>query len=570
VRFTAAGNPPQLANALPEGEYDVVVALRLAVLTETLAALYEGMRYPREISEGVDSLFSRERLEALSDDVPAARIGPLRLTAPLRVSAVTGTENLLVVQEFALDLRRTVSSGPFATQEITVSSLHATAQFGVAVRAAVDLRGDLVLRLADLVFPVTDAVRLRLTIAADSPIQPRSAGALDVFTAEIDPLLRLFVNIAVTDAVDSVSPVISLPGGTGIDLTVADIGVRTHRADDGDVIVVGVRLSTDALPEERPGDPETLGNPFGATTLNTYARFHEAVFRKFVKEAHASGALQKAAREVHDDLRVDGADAQLDADELKLILDVRVVDACPLNKDLSARVTLTYRFSIFQGQLFATRTTDTNLDNTDVLACLVSGALTLQVLGAVVLVVDLIWRVARFASLLFDDGDEEPFEILSVVFDPGVPVPGTEVLPRAELVQALVREDRIESSGMLSLRPDDVNTYIYAQFARRSPKIGGPPTPIADAQVQLVDQDRPAPPGDDATIPAIDTTTSHAGDTITARTVEFEAPVRDQVLASDTTDSLGRVQFVLRPGQLRTTAGTMITTDTTVNIKEVR
>ena len=78
-------------------------------------------------------------------------------------------------------------------------------------------------------------------------------------------------------------------------------------------------------------------------------------------------------------------------------------------------------------------------------------------------------------------------------------------------------EDRLEALGALSLRPDNINTYVYAQFMRSVPsrcrypaldRLGQPPTPIKEAVVQLMDQDVPRPAGDDAQPPAYSRTTT--------------------------------------------------------------
>ena len=125
VRFgVARAALPAFDDPLPEGEYDFAAALRLAVVDETLAALFEGFQYPREITEDVDGLFTRARLEALSDDVPPspARIGPLLLTAPLTVEAVNGTDHVLVTQPFSLEFRDR-GFPPHTPAEVTVSSL---------------------------------------------------------------------------------------------------------------------------------------------------------------------------------------------------------------------------------------------------------------------------------------------------------------------------------------------------------------------------------------------------------------------------------------------------------------
>lgn len=141
-----------------------------------------------------------------------------------------------------------------------------------------------------------------------------------------------------------------------------------------------------------------------------------------------------------------------------------------------------------------THSTDSDLDNTDVAECVIVEALQLEFFGGLVSVIDLILQLIRFAPLL-DGDDGGSFDIFPGIYDSREPVPGTEVLPKAEAVQALVSEDLLDARGTLSLRPDDINTYIYAQFIRHSPQLGGAPTPISGAVVQLVAQDSRAPPG---------------------------------------------------------------------------
>jgi hypothetical protein len=450
----SAPSPCPFDDPLPEGEYDFAAALRLAVVNETLTELFAGFQYPREITKGVDGLFTRARLEALSDDVPPspARIGPLRLTAPLTVEAVNGTDHLLVTQQFSLEFRAR-GFPPHTPAEVTVSSLRCTARFGVALGAVVD--GDeLLLHLAGFIQSPTSAERLRLTIAADSPIQPKSAKALAAFAEQIDgPLgLRNVVAATVSEAVDTISPIIHLPVEAGGDISVHDVGVRTHRAGDGDVVVVGVRVATDALSDPGVGDPDTLGDPFTGGTLNAYVRMHEGLFRKLVKQALCSGALLAAAAkeappEFRDALRIDDADAEVRDNEVRIVLDVRIVDACGVvihTIDINARVTVTFRFTVFGGELFVSRSgPDIDASNADVAACLVTGGLELVLVGAVGGLVDGLvdaFRQFKHFRPFFPDADEEEgrFEVLSAALESPVPVPGTEVLPRAEAVQSLV------------------------------------------------------------------------------------------------------------------------------------
>ena len=570
----AAGSPLlPLADALPEGEYDVVAALRMSVLAETLAALFTGMTYPRELSEqdGIGHICTQERLATLSDDLPpGARIGPLRLTAPLQIAAIDGTDHVELIQPFSLDFRRTAPFGPGAPKEITVSSFAGTARFGLALLAKI-VGDELVFSIENQV-PVLEDDHLRITVLADSPIQPRSVQALGSFTSEIDDFFRTAVAIGISANIESISPTIRLPlGTTEATLTVHDTGVCTHRDDRGDVVVAGVRLGSEELPVEGLGDPTTLVNPLNSTEANVYIRMHEAFFRKLVKQAWASGALQSAASAVHPDLRVDGADAMFAANELKLVLNVRVVDVCgfPVKFiDVDATYTMTFQFSVFSEQIFVTQKTETDVSNMDIAACLLNGGLTLVVLGAVAILAEVALTYGRFGSLLSLNGDDgEPFDIYSAVFDPLVPIPGTELLPRVEVLQGLARPDRLEALGVLSLRPDDVNSYVYIQFLRRARQLGGAPVPVSNARVDIMDQDSPRPPGDDSAVVSNQSSTSKTGEVVTTRIVHFNAPTHDQVLASGRTDAFGRARFVITPAQLSSSAGTVNTTILTENLE---
>ena len=55
--------------------------------------------------------------------------------------------------------------------------------------------------------------------------------------------------------------------------------------------------------------------------------------------------------------------------EIRIVLDVRIVDACGVvihTIDVNAHVTVTFRFTVFDGELFVTRSTDIDASNADV------------------------------------------------------------------------------------------------------------------------------------------------------------------------------------------------------------
>ncbi len=272
---------------------------------------------------------------------------------------------------------------------------------------------------------------------------------------------------------------------------------------------------------------------------------------------------------------------QLAPNDIKIILDVRKVDACPVlvgSIDVSARATVTLSLSVFDGKAYVTGSTNIDVDNTDVAVCVITNLLLFAFFVATDNLVGVIFELIRIVPPLFASGDGGGsfFEIFPAIFDVLNPVPGTEVVAEAETVQALVSEDRVEALGTLSLRPDNINTYVYAQFMRSASQLlpipgagqlGQPPTPIKDAVVQLMDQDVPPPAGDDAQPPVYSHTTTSStppGDptttTTTTTTVSFVAPTADQELARHRTDDQGRVQFVLTPSRLQNSAGDVVTT----------
>ena len=336
-----------------------------------------------------------------------------------------------------------------------------------------------------------------MTVAPESPVQPRSPAALSTFAATIEEFLRDTLMMQLGDAIYSLSPAISLPLPRDTDVTIRDIGVRTFSSADGDVIVVGVRYDTPDQPDPGTGDPATLANPFPAgelSELNAYVRLTETALRKVVQAAQRSGALESIARESDDDLRVEGADVQLAPNEVRLILDVRKVDACRVlfgSIDVSARATVTFTFSVFEGRVYVTGSTDIDLDNLDAAVCVILNPLMVLFAATGQLVGAILTLIVALGQLEEDSEGRSIFEIFSAIFDVLNPVPGTQVVAEAETIQALVSEDRLEALGNLSLRPDNINTYVYAQFMRSSQllpipsagQVGQPSAPINDAVV---------------------------------------------------------------------------------------
>lgn len=565
-----------LPAALPEGEYDLMVGVRLQVIFEVLAGLYDTLTWPRLIPpDDAGFLFRLSALRDFSSNVPEGdniTVGALHFTAPPTVSPVNGTENLVVNQPFSLDIDRLSPVSVFGggVRRTKVSSLDGIVHFGARVVAEVDNNTN-ELRLAfEGVFGFTEAVAVRIEVDQASPLQPRNAEALTALEAFVQNNFNLVIFANRFGASYSICPVIRLPVGTGVPIRVQRVDIRSLAAGAG-VLTVGVLLGPTPEPDEGAGDPERLTNPFTVDVANFHVRLHEELVRKIIQQASESGELQRLAQDENEDLRIDGANVDLRPNEIHIILDGRLVDACgPPGfrfKDLGFRATRIYRYSAFGGEIVVTEEQTVDLDNSDVAVCVILGVFETLIAGAafgiIGAIADIIAQIVHFVRLSPGAGSDDPIR-LSAVFDSNLPVPGTELLPRAETLQSLVEEDTLQANGVLTLSVDNVNTYVYAAFMQRSGFFGLQREPLAQAAVKLIDQDVPPPPGDDVRIPISEDSVVFEGPKrrLTVRT-EFEPPVSNQILAQGQTNGEGRVKFFLRPSQIRTSAGTLVTTTIT-------
>jgi hypothetical protein len=217
-----------------------------------------------------------------------------------------------------------------------------------------------------------------------------------------------------------------------------------------------------------------------------------SILRTDVPSSH-----HRQASAERDDVKIEDADIELKPNEIRLTLKGQLVDACRFNKDLGFTATRIYHYSVFGGEITVTEDQDVDLDNADVVWCVVLGGLQTLIAGLAFHIIGSLVDVIRLAP---GGGDDDPIR-LSGVFQLDMPVPGTEVLPQAETLQIRVEERFMEANGVASLIPDEVNTYVNVVFQQRS---GHPPfavSPIENAKVELIDQDVPRPVGDDVAIP---------------------------------------------------------------------
>jgi hypothetical protein len=141
------------------------------------------------------------------------------------------------------------------------------------------------------------------------------------------------------------------------------------------------------------------------------------------------------------------------------------------------------------------------------------------------------------------------------------PIPRTELLPVLDQLVTRVDDETLVASAAAALRPDGINTYIFARVIQSGTQFEGGTGPIAGASVQVCDQDAPPPPGDDVIPPLEGEDEQVFGNKfIHSSSTVYERPRSDQVLAQGTTDFDGRIMFTLAPGQLGHGAGQVVNT----------
>jgi hypothetical protein len=564
------------------GDWDIVAAVGFDAVDAALAGLHATRVVPRDIDLGLVLSSSEltdliaEVLQDVFEGVPdGINSIVLRLDPAPTARPIVGTDGAELTLPFTLDLGRT---SVFAGRT-TLTSIVGTLQLGVSLDAEVSFvgtEGRLTIALG-LPYPPSTEQALAITIAADSPVQPRSGSRLDSLVT----VLGLIVTRRLGPSLPSwvIAPLIHLPLGTNTNLLVRQVGVRAVDTGGGGAIVVGVRAGG-LLPE--PGDLDNLTNPFAERGGNLFLRVHEELVRNVLRAAHRSGYLDELAREVDESARIEDVDASFTRDEIRFHVRGRLVDGCGLWKDLPFEVVHAVKFALEGDRIVLTRQNNVHVGTLDAVLCFLTSVLEGAIVGAVAglasgLLVGMlggiilgivaglaeslatrpVGRLAAQAIWDFIHGEDSGGPDTTMI-DLDRPVPGTELLPQIEGLDVEVDDVSLQTWNRITLVPDTINTYAYVALAERGlflPRSVA--RPIPGVRIECMDQDVPAPPGDDARPPLDEpeqVVVSNRKRLVTVSTI-YRPPTQDQRLASATTDMAGIARFVLRPSQLRTTAG---------------
>jgi hypothetical protein len=566
---------------LPGNHHDLTVGLKLEKVNEVLAGVYATRSIPRDVSLGtgstagsLDTLLSVLRNELVG--VPPGadiRIGTLHITAPPTVTAlptptrpntpIDPTARLQIHLPVTLDFDRRPASGPF---QPAVATMKAVAHFGIAVSARIE---ETTLRVTAGPIPgivaAADPERLRLTIAADSPLPPKDAGSGDRIglAVELGGFQKILTDIAVAT---SLAPRVKLPIGAGFDVLVRHVDLRAVPSSGAGHLMVGLEIGAEPTPVPLTGQPELLErNPFDDSGSTLYVEAHAELLKVLVRQAFKSGELQRLAKARVDNVKLTGADAELSANSIGVFLEGTLVDECGLfgsnfkDVDFDGWTRVESR-GIQNGEIVFETVESLGVgdaDASDIVICVLLSFLDLKILSIGKALLEAFF--SKLSGWIF--GSSSPTSQFVAVFEPNVSIPLTELLPRVRALGVSIDVAAIRVQASFDLVRDDINTYVYLRCVTEGlPQIGGG-LPAKGVGARLLDQDVPAPPGDDAPVPTEGTTETPVGPRrMRTVTVSFNPNSADQEMARGTTDGQGRLQLVISPGRLQSRAGVLTTT----------
>jgi hypothetical protein len=556
--------PRAHARLSPVPEYDLLAVVRMSFLEGALERLLADGMFPAELEPAqVTELCPPELLghlqlaspldggaPALAGDGIEGQAQRLVFTGPPRLHAPYDPHDLAPAPltgllEVVLPLRLEVEvTGPRrAGHSSLLGALH--------LQVPLETRFD-----ATSIRPRLDLTRtraLRLEIDALSALVPRTRLDADALRDGLQQRLPL----ALRQLPALELPPLGLPA-QAFPLRV-DPGVAGE--DEHAALVLGVQM------EGNPSSPVVSRQPLQDMHHDAWIRLHEGYLSRLYRSVAQSPEFLAAASE---EMGLEGAarlqlEASIEAvvgsavvgaagqGRLELRVDGRLVETGPLQREVRFSNTAGLTFTVDGGQLTVSREATLTLPTLDMALYVFLSGLEAWLFALPFLVLDQMLEQRPLLRGLFlsegdaapDDREEEGDEPLGPPVDvfrealstPG-PVLGLEHKVMAELVEQKVDETAVIVAGQLSLVPDTTSTFVYARCARAGRVLAG-------IEVELMDQDNPAPEGDDTRI---------LGAPIPKDSPLF-TPGTDQVLAKATTDLQGRVHFVLTEAQRTSVAG---------------
>lgn len=537
VRVRVRASAPQ-AVARRAGRFAATASLDLAVANEVLAELWRVNTLKQELSASITAqLVTLASLRDLCTGVPEdadAAIGSLRFVSPpvLRPAA----DRVFLRLDAAFDLPVTGASP---------SSLRGVAHADIPLLFETVLDTERNQQRVRLALAATQAVAT-IDVDPNSPIRPRSEGA----ERDLEQRITRGVQLALLLNLNKISipASIALPGPLNTGAAVIRQTAAACVTNGGrSILTAGFNIEPQSA-----AIPAQLANEAAPTAP---ANIRMGVDEEFVNEALGalitSGELERTINDKTPSgvptIRVRRGRVQFRNGLMEVALDCTAKDACAFGKDLGFRATASVRATVFEGQLkLETSSLDFDLDNTDAIVCTLLGGL-LGPFGLILSVTVLTVLAVINPSL--------PDASAPVATDTP-PLPGSEQRLHVELLQAQVGDGSLITSGVARMEADTEHTFVYLKLVSGG-RVPALQSPLAEAEVKLLELDRPAPAGDDVNIPPTSESETIVKRTLVLKSTTYE-PLPDRLLGTQKTDTEGLVRFIVKPDSR---AGTLTRTE---------
>ncbi len=552
------GQPPVPVARFAPDDYDIIVGLRLIVVDEIFRGLYDSFTIPHTIN--LPAVLDSGQIQSLTAVLNGSLTGiPLQAQASVfhidsapTTSAIPGTSALFIGVPFTLDFRSPDGSSV---------SLSGTLSLVVEVAADVQIAQSHLTFSAKLPASPQEA-HPSLTVAPGSAVQPISTQSAANLAAVLQTVLRTVLSEKFV-----ISPIIPIYTGANLNLIIQHVDVRTNTSPDGSIAVAGLRFAG-AGPV--PANPQHLLSVFPQAPRNLFIRADQRFLQFALDIARTTGKLdQILSQQEASDIRVDSARIEFAPNEVRLIVSGKKVNAC-LFIDMPFTATQSYHFAVINNQFVITPSSHVDVPTSAELECLLTVGLISLFVALPALILNPVF--GGFLGILIGllllgslsgggSGGSQP-SATSL----NTPIPRTELLPTLAQLLSTAEDGVLTAQATAGFRADDVNTFIYARFLGRQ-SIAMAAAPLKSATVQLCDLDVPRPAGDDSVVPKDSETERVGGKFITTTSVMFQAPAKDDILATTATDFDGRVMITLSPSEMITSAGKVTTTITTESIQ---
>jgi len=483
---------PVTTRFLPGG-YQLTAAANLSVLDDVLAAVV-----PPQLSADISShIITLADLSASCSGIPPGTTALQGIIFPTPPRATAGAT--------ASSIRFDVSVR-FAVQGSTAPGLVALLHLDLPLAFVVTGEG--------VALSSTDQLVITLEVDPSSTIVPTSSTAQAQLTNKIQSNLRALGPF--------IAGMLELPFSFD-NVNFHQVDAVTQKTAAGSFLIAGATFGQAA-----PAQVSVLsGQALPDAPATIHAAVDVSLLQLFLDQAVSSGSFASAVNKnlgASAQLEIKGASVTLDAGKVTVRVNANAVNACSF-KDLSMEITITGKAAIGPGGALtlASPAIDVDVSNVDAVICTVLSAISGPVGMAIVIYVLNTLAPSNVADM----------QIVGALAP--LLLPGTEkdFLLTFLSANTIPRTLRIEGTG--TVIADQARTFVYLKVVTGlDPRF---PFPVADAKVDLLELDNPAPSGDDIQF----NPTPRPGFQLSYK------PGNDQFLGTQTTDTNGLVQFVVIP-----------------------